>query len=162
MPLAWGQQKGKKSSAYDFQLFSSPILIRDAPDGQGGRGSHWQNGSETFSSRPDLSGVWRPTVFVTVDVTMTLHWVIASKFVTRQRLHWHSTKSMPLGFWIILGCNDIAFVHCNCDCEKSGGCNGIALSHCLWLCKQAEVAMTLHFVIASEFAAERTSCGPGM
>ena len=52
------------------------------------------------------------------------------------------------------------FVHCYWDCEKSRGCNGIALSHCLWLCKQAEVAMTLHLVIASEFAAERTSCGP--
>ena len=43
---------------------------------------------------------------------------------------------------------------------KSRGCNGIALSHCLWLCKQAEVAMALHLVIASEFAAERASCGP--
>ena len=48
----------------------------------------------------------------------------------------------------------------NWDCEKSRGYNGIALSHCLWLCKQAEVAMTLHLVIASEFAAESTSCGP--
>ena len=67
---------------------------------------------------------------------------------------------MPLGFLIIAGCNDIAFVHCHWDCEKSRVCNGIALSHCLWLCKQAEVAMTLHLVIASEFAAERTSCGP--
>ena len=43
---------------------------------------------------------------------------------------------------------------------KSRGYNGIAPSPCLWLCKQAEVAMALHLVIASEFAAERTSCGP--
>ena len=58
---------------------------------------------------------------------------------------------MPLGFWIIAGCNDIAFVHCNCDWKKQrlqwhcteplplalqtgGGCNDIALSHCLWVC----------------------------
>ena len=61
---------------------------------------------------------------------------------------------------MIAGCYDIAFVHCHWDCEKSRGCNGIALCHCLWLCKQAEVAMALHLVIASEFAAERTNCGP--
>ena len=38
------------------------------------------------------------------------------------------------------------------------GCNGIALSHCLCVCKQAKVAMTLHIVIAIEFATVDTSC----
>ena len=61
---------------------------------------------------------WSLQVSLTVEVTMTLHLVIASGFVNRQRLHWHSTKLMPLGFWIIAGCNDIAFVHCNCDWKK--------------------------------------------
>ena len=59
---------------------------------------------------------------------------------------------MPLGFWKIAGCNDIAFFHCNWDCYKKqrlhwhcteplllalqtgGGCSDIALSHCLWVC----------------------------
>ena len=70
-----------------LQLFSLPIFTPDAQDGQGGRGSHCQTGGVTFLSRPDLSGAWSLTVFVTVEVTMTLHLVIASRFVNRQRLH---------------------------------------------------------------------------
>ena len=61
---------------------------------------------------------WSLPVSLTVEVTTTFHLVMASGFVNMQRLHWHNTKSVPLDFWIIAGCNDIAFVHCNCDWKK--------------------------------------------